>query len=165
MSKFRLKEKAIAVDKAFKEAIQIVAKDAVITFRKNFSKEGFADDVFQPWQARKKETRKSRGKKILTNSGRLRRSIRYASRIGGYSALVFTDVPYAEIHNEGGKLNRKGGTREVFRGDTMKVGSGRFSIKTRKEGTKTLKINTIESYRGKRWWQRSDRMPKRQFRE
>jgi len=99
------KAKAEAVDKAFKEGIQIIAKDAVVTFQKNFALEGFKDETLESWKPRKGKINslgaKAIGRKTLTKSGKLRRSIRYTSGLGGYRATVFTDLPYAEIHNEG----------------------------------------------------------------
>lgn len=149
------KAKAIAVDKAFKEAIQIVAKDAVVTFRKNFTKQGFSDDVFQPWQARKKETRRSLGKRILTDTGRLRRSIRYVSGIGGYSVTVFTDVPYAEIHNEGGRIDKEANRKEL----RYNPNEARGWIKNTRANRTKIGYRTVQAFIG----EHSIHIPKRQF--
>ena len=111
------KAKARAVDLAFKEAIQIIAKDAVVTFKHNFDLQGFVDESLQSWKPRKNQIRSMgasvRGglintKKTLTKTGALKRSIRYLSGIRGYSATVISDLPYSQIHNEGLRGNAWG---------------------------------------------------------
>lgn len=79
----------------------------------NFAQQGFTDEAFVGWQPRKKKeiarVTKS-GKKIekpnralLVNSGALRRSIRYKiiPKGGKKSIYVYSNIPYAEAHNEG----------------------------------------------------------------
>jgi phage gpG-like protein len=44
------------------------------------------------------------GRAILTMSGRLRRSFRMEA--SGLVITIHTDVPYAEVHNEGGTVNQ-----------------------------------------------------------
>ena len=110
MSKFRLKEKAIAVDKAFKEAIQIVAKDAVVTFRKNFELQGFVDESLETWKPRNNQIRQLASgvssrfpntKKTLTKTGALKRSIRQLTGISQYKYIIESNLPYSAIHNYG----------------------------------------------------------------
>ncbi|MDV2458035.1 hypothetical protein CMU99_06785 [Elizabethkingia anophelis] len=72
----------------------------------NFSKERFVqknwlDENPQSWQARKRESRGS----LLVVSGRLKRSIRKVEQ-GSFYVKIGTDVPYAQIHNEGGNINK-----------------------------------------------------------
>ncbi len=74
---------------------------AVKFFQDNFRREGFLDNSLTRWQRRKRETRRSRGKKILQNTGRLRRSIKRLSTTFGRIAIGTRGVPYAEVHNEG----------------------------------------------------------------
>ena len=73
----------------------------------NFSKERFRsqnwiDNTSKPWQARKRLDKGKRG--ALIKSGRLKRSIRLISTTQN-SATIGSDVPYAQIHNEGGRVN------------------------------------------------------------
>lgn len=82
----------------------------------NFSKDRFrsqswVDNIREPWKKRKAESwgRKPRkGRAILVDSGRLRRSIRVISTSPD-RVVIGTDVPYAEAHNEGftGKITQK----------------------------------------------------------
>jgi phage gpG-like protein len=103
-NKFRLKEKSIAVDKAVKDMVKIAAKDAEVHFKKSFANEGFTDNTLERWQPRKGKINslgaKAIGKKTLTKTGALRRSIMF-KMYGGYSAIVYSNLPYSAIHNEG----------------------------------------------------------------
>ena len=79
----------------------ILGNQAVKHFQDNFKREGFLDNTTSPWQARKRETRRSRGKRILQRTGRLRRSIRRLSTRFGRIEIGTKGVDYAKIHNEG----------------------------------------------------------------
>jgi phage gpG-like protein len=72
----------------------------------NFSKQRFVDKNWrdtstEPWKPRKRTDRGS----TLVRSGRLKRSIRKLVS-GNYFVYIGTDVPYAQIHNEGGEINK-----------------------------------------------------------
>ena len=118
---------------------RLVNRSGVIAV--NFSKERFVKKDWldgnsrQTWKKRKKADRGS----LMVRSGRLKRSIRKMSE-GDYFVYVGTDVPYAQIHNEGGDINK-----------TVTV---RTHSRTRKERTETVK-----SHRRKM----NIKMPKRQF--
>ena len=90
---------------------------AVKFFQDNFRREGFLDNSVTRWQRRKRETRRSRGKKILQNTGRLRRSIKRLTTTFGRIAIGTRGVPYAEVHNEGlGNMPKR-----EFVGDSAKL--------------------------------------------
>lgn len=70
----------------------------------NFSKERFVaknwlDRSANRWQPRKKESRGS----LMAKTGRLKRSVRKLKTTRN-SVTIGTDVPYAQIHNEGGHI-------------------------------------------------------------
>lgn len=72
----------------------------------NFSKERFRqqawlDNGLKKWQPRKSGGKNSSKRAILVKSGRLRRSIR-ATSVTDRKIVIGTDVPYAQVHNEGG---------------------------------------------------------------
>ena len=119
--------------------MRLVNRSGVIAV--NFSKERFVKKDWlngtsrQNWDKRKKADRGS----LMVRSGRLKRSIRKMSE-GDYFVYVGTDVPYAQIHNEGGDINK-----------TVTV---RTHSRTRKGRTETVK-----SHRRKM----NIKMPKRQF--
>ena len=90
---------------------------AVKFFQDNFRSEGFVDNSLTRWQRRKRETRRSRGKKILQNTGRLRRSIKRLTTTFGRIVIGTRGVPYAEVHNEGlGNMPKR-----EFVGDSAKL--------------------------------------------
>lgn len=94
--------------------------------KENFRRQGYvnAGDVFIPWRATKtKKAAKLGGKRgsgILVQSGALKRSIRKG---GNFDLVrVYTDIPYAEIHNNGGKVS---GTWRIG-AHVRKIKSGKF---------------------------------------
>lgn len=107
----------------------------------NFSKERFVqknwiDRNREAWTPRKRPARGS----ILVRSGRLKRSIRKVSQ-GNYYVYIGTDVPYAKIHNEGGRIDR-----------TVSVKA--FTRRGRQRGTQNVRAHSRRMNIG---------MPKRQF--
>ena len=74
----------------------------------NFSKQRFVqqnwhDTTPEPWKPRSRTRRGGERRQsgaILVDSGRLKRSIRVVSADSN-RVIIGTDVPYAEIHNEG----------------------------------------------------------------
>ena len=66
-------------------------------FKRNFERQGFFNEA---WERRKSPVRP--GGTILVHTGDLRRSVR--SRTTGNSITFYTDLPYADIHNEGGEI-------------------------------------------------------------
>lgn len=85
---------------------RITAEVGVIAV--NFSKDRFRFKNWidkggvEKWKPRQRPNRKG---STLVVSGRLKRSVRKIST-GDYYVMVGTDVPYAQIHNEGGKINK-----------------------------------------------------------
>lgn len=72
----------------------------------NFTKERFVrkdwfNQVHETWKPRKRRDRGS----LMVRTGRLKRSIRKISSGDGY-VIIGSDVPYAAIHNEGGKTTK-----------------------------------------------------------
>jgi phage gpG-like protein len=68
----------------------------------NFQAQAFLDGINKPWPARKQSKRDNRkgARAILVLTGRLRRSFRVSSTTSN-SFTISTDVPYAQMHNEG----------------------------------------------------------------
>ena len=70
----------------------------------NFNRQGFQGSSFIQWPARSKNTRNG-GTKILSGkTGILMRSPKKIRH--GNSITIIVDVPYAQIHNQGGTINR-----------------------------------------------------------
>jgi phage gpG-like protein len=121
MSTFAEHKKILKFIETFKpqleKLVEASGKLAATHFTKSFSDGGFTDESFSPWKKRKRgiDTYK-RGRRgesgvrslgidrgILIGkggAGRLSRSIR-SKRFGSLSAKIYTDVPYARIHNDG----------------------------------------------------------------
>ncbi|MDR1725026.1 MAG: phage virion morphogenesis protein [Bacteroidales bacterium] len=109
-------------------APRLIGKIAVEHFQANFDREGFADiGNPSPWQDVKRRdpnspwfgfdaTAKGSGykspkrmkDKILHDSGELQASIDYET--GKAQATIYSDKPYAQVHNEGGQAKIFGKT-------------------------------------------------------
>lgn len=78
-------------------------------FDQNFERQGFFSEKW----ARRKSPVRNEGRAILTNTGQLRRSIQ--SRTTENSITFYSDLPYAEIHNEGGEIKVTERMKRFFR--------------------------------------------------
>lgn len=87
--------------KKFETIISNILSDLSIElkdeFDKNFERQAFFSEK---WSRTKSPLR--RGKHILADTGNLRSSIR--AETSDKSVRFFTDLPYAEIHNDGGEI-------------------------------------------------------------
>lgn len=98
----------------------------------NFSKERFVqknwlNESALGWKARKRPGRGS----LMTVSGRLKRSIRKVKQ-GSYYVYIGTDVPYAQIHNEGGSINKTVTVKSFSRKRTQRAVSEKTGKKLKK---------------------------------
>lgn len=114
----------------------MLGNDAVNFFLDSFKRQGWLGSSFEPWAKRKSNAKRNKGRSILIDTARLKRSI----RITGISAGVVTigtDVPYAKAHNEGfkGTVNVSAFKRNRYTRE--KLGSGKFTS-TGKERMKTV---------------------------
>lgn len=82
---------------------------------------------FIGWKKRAKEEGGAK-RALLIKSGRLRRGLQVAPTFN--SARVINDVPYAAIHNEGGKINAVATVRSFNRKNGVKVKSHRRKMNT-----------------------------------
>lgn len=83
----------------------LIATQAVNFSKERFRSQNWVGDTTQPWKARKpkswgKETKRRSQRAVLTDKGRLRRSIRKISSSPDL-IVIGTDVEYARAHNEG----------------------------------------------------------------
>lgn len=81
----------------------LIGNTAANFYKDSWNREGYIDQGIARWPKRKHTNGKPR--RTLVKTGRLRRSIRY--RTSGTRIMIFTDVPYAEVHNEGGHVSAK----------------------------------------------------------
>lgn len=79
---------------------EIIGIEAVKHFKNNFQEEGFDG---KKWASRKsKRMGSTNAQKVLSQSGELSESIDY--RVEGNLVIIYSDKPYAKIHNQGGKI-------------------------------------------------------------
>lgn len=128
------------------------AATLVVNFvKERFNAQNWVDSRTEPWKKRKvnRGSKRRQGRKILIDKSRLLRSIRKIE-VTPYSATIGTDVPYAQIHNDGGKFS-----------GNVTIKSHQRKAHTRKHGRKRerVKATTVSSHTRKMRW----RMPRRQF--
>lgn len=99
-----LKQLQAAVDTAKPVILQKMGTIAVNFVHENFEKQGFQGATFEPWDKRKKETKRSRGKHVLTDTAALRNATRFS--IVNDGVVLQNALPYAQIHNEGGTIQK-----------------------------------------------------------
>lgn len=87
----------IQVKRIFQSILKDIKVELGDEFDQNFEREAFFSEA---WQRRKSPIRP--GGHVLVDSGDLRRSI--TSEIRESSIVFRSDLPYAEIHNEGGEI-------------------------------------------------------------
>jgi phage gpG-like protein len=140
------------VNKVYATLPRKVAILAVNVAKENFRKQGFTDKSFEPWKKRKvqrKGTKARQSGAILVDTGRLKRSIRVIS-INAKSARIGTDVPYAQIHNEGGKINAN---------VSITAHKRKAHMRKREERNSKVIAHNVSSHTRKM----NVKMPKRQF--
>ncbi len=109
-------------------------------FDRNFERKGFFDSKWP--EARYKNPRGS----LMLRSGRLRKSIRGQILKNGIG--FSSSMPYASIHNQGGKITVTPKMRRFFWAMYYQNLSGvSFSIKTRKVATGSRKYEQAEYWR------------------
>ncbi len=133
-----------AMQRVFDTFPQMAANHARNFFDKSFTNKGFTDRALDPWKPVRDKGGKDK-ERPLVKTGRLRRSIRTAP------GLVFTDVEYAAIHNEGGTITRHARSETFVRNRFTKgKRKGKF-----KKGSSSGQGFTFKASSGT--------MPKRQF--
>ena len=91
----------IRLQEAMKKLPKWVGSTALNFYKDSWRRQGYIDRSFTRWQKRKA---KDRGRAILVKSGKLRRSLRMS--VQGTTIQIYTDMPYAEAHNEGANITQ-----------------------------------------------------------
>lgn len=73
-------------------------------FDRNFERQGFFAD--STWKPRKRLDKNRRQRAILIKSGRLRNSLNARINYGRGEVVFTSSLPYAKVHNEGGRAGR-----------------------------------------------------------
>lgn len=113
--------------------ITVAGTTALNFFKRSFALSGWADKGLERWPSRKAGAPRGRGRAILVDTGRLRRSIRITAR-GNDFVVVGTSVPYARGHNDGATISKTinvgGHSRKVKKGTTfVKAHSRKMNLK------------------------------------
>lgn len=117
---------------------------AVAHFKEGFKNQGFTDDSLEKWTPRKKpDTGRAGRRAILVKTGALRRSIRIVS-MSSARVIVGSNLPYAQIHNEGGRINA---TQQVAahrrRAHIRRVDGKRQRVSEHTVSAHSRKVNTL----------------------
>jgi len=93
--------------------LTVVGQEAVNHFKNNFQVEGFVDKNTTKWATRKtKRLGGTYSQKVLSKSGELADSIGF--EIKGNTVTIYTDKLYAQIHNEGGRIEVTAKMKKYF---------------------------------------------------
>src|SRR5690606_29403582 len=84
---------------------RMVGTEAMKFFKESFDRQGWVDEGFERWAPRQAKAKRNKGRHLLVDTGRLKKSIRVIKAVPGL-VVVGTDVPYAQIHNDGGTVNK-----------------------------------------------------------
>lgn len=115
----------------------LAASEAQNFFLDSFRRQAWIGDTTEVWPQRKPNAKRNKGRALLVDTGRLKRSIRI-KRADWNNVIIASDVPYAGVHNEGfrgiesvheysRKASRRVATRYNKNGKASK--SGRVKIK------------------------------------
>lgn len=93
---------------------RIVKREGLQFISDNFAKEGFQKGAStDKWKKRKppksRKEQRRQGRNILVDRGHLRRSWDQDSKSKPGKVIFESNLPYAEVHNEGGKAGRGSG--------------------------------------------------------
>ncbi len=143
----------------------------MVAFSKDrFKYQNWLDNYPEAWVPRKKNSKwggkkkNNSGRALLVQSGRLRRSIQIFSTTGN-SVTIGSDVPYASVHNDGYRMGQIQQVATYTRKRFIKArkGTGVYSIKTRKEGMKTVSTLASEIQVAAHTRRVDQRIPRRRF--
>ena len=140
----------------------IIGREAVNFFKDRFRYGNWIDAGVKMWQKRSDfDLSNVKGNRaLLVQTGKLRNSIRVVEQGSNY-VVIGSDMPYAQVHNEGFK-----GTVSVSAHRRKDKFNNKFKAKAGKEGKKSTKISWEIKASGVQFVQTHTRqmnMPQRQF--
>jgi phage gpG-like protein len=136
-----------------------VGDTAILFTMQRFREQAWINNTTEPWKQRKPGAKRNQGRAILMNTGRLRRSIRIV-RVTSDSVTIGSDVPYAQVHNDGFK-----GTVAIQKHKRTKWIKSRIETgQLTKKGNKSMRtITTAGDEYDVRAHSRKMNMPRRRF--
>ncbi len=132
-----------AVATAYNKLPNEVAAIAVKFSKERFRKQSWLDVVEDKWPVRKRRRKGGarRSQTLLVDTGRLKRSIRKI-HADNQVVIIGTDVPYAQIHNDGGTINKTVTVNEHKRAEHKRKAHSR----TRAGRTEIIKSAIVKSH-------------------
>lgn len=136
----------------------------IATIAVNFTKERFRDQAWldetkHKWKPRKRERSGRRSQTLLVDKGRLKRSIRKI-KATTEQVIIGTDVPYAEIQNEGGEIKKTVNVKS----HAIKSHRRKAYIRNRNGRAEQIKAQTIKTYTVKAHTRKMNlKIPSRRF--
>lgn len=137
------------IDRIIRNILRDIQVELMDEFDRNFEREAFFSEA---WQRRGNPIRP--GRHTLVDTGALRRSIR--SEIRKNSVVFVSDLPYSEIHNEGGEIKVTERMKRFFRARFYEAqgGFGRNSGVTKRtlpdgafyHWTEKMSLNTVAEF-------------------
>ena len=116
-------------------------------FKQFFVRGGYVSNFgFVKWKARATNSKRNKGRAVLTQSGKLKRSITAQPQVG--VARVISAVPYAQVHNEGFKgtqtvkAHKRNSYTSIKVQKTSKSGKTRNATVQQLKGTGQVKAHT-----------------------
>ena len=119
----------------------IIGEEYVNFSKQAFIRQGFIDGHYEKWKERKDKSKRNKGRAILVKSGRLKRSIRLL-RTGYLYAVVGSDVPYAQIQNDGGVIDKTVSVRAHKRKGTHYTNT--YSTASKRKSKRKGKYSAVE---------------------
>jgi phage gpG-like protein len=152
LENINMEQLRVEFKKLYKELPTIAGTKAVGFFKDSFRRQGWANNgKLNRWQARNPAAKRNSRRALLINTGRLRRSIRITAKGTDY-VKIGTDVPYAQIHNEGGTIQ-----------GTQKVRAHRRRKFERPKGRRSKKVQSGDVQVKAHTRQVNTKIPQRQF--
>ena len=137
------------------------------TIAVNFTKERFRDEAWLDVTKDKWEPRKSKKNKrgVLVKTARLKRSVRKDRVTPSYAVIAVggTGINYAQIHNEGGRIQGDFKIKEHTRKINQNVKVQSTNLRTRKTTSRTRRLQSGETTVKAHIRKVNFVMPKRQF--
>jgi phage gpG-like protein len=125
-----------------------IGDTAVLFTKQRFAQKNWIGNGTEYWRPRKANARwgktpRNKGRALLVDTGRLRRSVRIMAKTNT-SVTIGSDVPYAKAHNDGYKGNVSQQVSAHTRRKTVKQGRTRKVVGTTQVSahSRTIKQNT-----------------------
>ena len=148
------KEIQVAIDRTLPIKIGRIAKNHI---QENFRKGGFQNNGLKPWKRKKHNDKYS---PLMSSRQHLYGSIQYKPNKA--QVTVGTNLPYADIHNEGGEIIVTARMKRFFRAKAYEA-AGTFGRKKTNGTTTPKKQKTISDRQFYAWMHTATLTPEAEF--